>query len=163
MGVVDATPFYSVGTTFRNNTTIVKFNEFRYFTKVTSVGSYYFGSCTNLKEIVLPNSLISFEGLTFAGTGIKSITIPINVVSIKQYSFAGMGQCETIICMPTTAPTIVSGNPWAWGGANNCIGYQTRNAGTNKIYIPKGSTGYDASGWQTLTGANYGFTFVEME
>ena len=113
-------------------------------------------------EITFPNSVLSFENIAFFSSGIKSITIPINTQTIKPYSFAGMRKCETIVCMPMTAPA-VSGNPWGYGSSSNCIGYDKRNAGTNRVYIPNGSSGYDASGWQTLTGANYGFTFVEME
>lgn len=113
-------------------------------------------------EITFPNSWIYLDGIgILAGTGVKTLVIHENVKSIGQYLFMAFG-CTTIICMPTTAPTI-SGNPWGWGGAANATGYNTRNSGTNKVYIPKGSTGYDASGWQILTDANHGFTFVEME
>ena len=119
--------------------------------------------CPALTEIILPDSIISLRQMPFSGASqVKSINVPINLTSIGQNVFAGLSRCETIICKQTTAPSALT-TSWCWGPVYNSIGYQTRATGTNRVYIPKGATGYDSEGWQELTHTNYGFTFVEME
>lgn len=47
----DAAAVTSIGTTFKGNTEITSFNEFRYFTKVTSIPTNAFDACSNLRSI----------------------------------------------------------------------------------------------------------------
>lgn len=55
---------------------------------VTSVGSYAFWNCKELKSVQLPNSIKKIEELAFAGcSSLKSITIPKNVKKIELDSF----------------------------------------------------------------------------
>ena len=51
----DAANVKSIGTWFRNNTTIVSFNELRFFTSVTSLDNYAFSGCSKLANIDLSN------------------------------------------------------------------------------------------------------------
>lgn len=70
----------------KSNTEIYSFNEFQYFTNVTSCN---FSGCTNLFEIVLPSSLTSITESSFNKcSSITSITIPNNVQSIEESAFS---------------------------------------------------------------------------
>ena len=127
----------TIGTAFRNNTIIRKFNEFRLFTNVTSTSSNAFGSsgiseftvspkfrtfayqtfayCTNLTEIRLT------EGVTTLGDqwvwGCKNITLidlPSTITTITSagiHTYASSGQKNYIvICRAVTPPTLGSSN-----------------------------------------------------
>lgn len=50
---------------FRDNTTIVSFNEFAYFTNVTQIPDTAFRNCSSLEEISLPPSIYSIGANAF--------------------------------------------------------------------------------------------------
>lgn len=83
----DALSVTSIGSVFNRNSTITKFNEFRYFTGVTSLPTASFQYCTNLTEITFPNSITSFENHSCSYSGFTSIVIPDNTVIVKQHAF----------------------------------------------------------------------------
>lgn len=69
---------------FKNNTDIIKFNEFRYF---TNVNSYSFEGCTNLSEITLPIAKTSIYEYAFKGcTSLQSFDFQ-NILSVGKYAF----------------------------------------------------------------------------
>lgn len=78
----EASKVTSLNGVFYNNTTITKFNEFRYFTGVTSLyksgsGDTVFGqfaNCSNLVEITIPSSVSDFRG-AFRYSGIVNLDI----------------------------------------------------------------------------------------
>lgn len=100
-----------------------------------------FQSCTNLKKIVLP------ETLSYIG----------------DYMFYGTPNVEELIIKAIKAPSIH--NNLAFGSGSSYIGYNTRSTGTNKFYVPVGSEGYDTGHWQTYLYSTSlcGFTKVEKE
>ena len=48
---------------------------------ITSIPNYFFNSCTNLKSITIPNSVITIGDNAFTGTSITSLNIPKSVTS----------------------------------------------------------------------------------
>lgn len=107
----------------------------------TSAGTaQMFYGCTNLKTII-------FGEPYFFG----------------YYMFYNCPNVETLIIKDATAPSLYGSS--TWGGSSSYIGYSKRNAGTNKLYVPTGATGYDAGSWtSTLRSATYcGFTKVESD
>ena len=60
----DAANVTDIGTTFRGNTEITSFDEFKYFISVKSLGASFLG-CTNLESIVLHENIIAFGEQTF--------------------------------------------------------------------------------------------------
>ncbi len=56
---------------------------------ITRIGNYALSGCPNLKEIELPDTLISIGKNGLAGIGLSSICIPDSVTSIDEGAFAG--------------------------------------------------------------------------
>ena len=74
---------------------------------VTSIGSYAFNGCSGLKLITIPSSVTSIGIYAFRGcSGLTSITIPENVTSIGNNAFVYCSQLSSVICLPTTAPSL---------------------------------------------------------
>lgn len=110
-------------------------------TSPSSGTSQMFRDCTNLKKIVLP------ETLSYIG----------------YYMFYGTPNVEELTIKAIEAPIVYSAS--SFGSGSSYIGYNTRSTGTNKFYVPVGSEGYDTGNWKTyLYSTSYcGFTKVEME
>lgn len=93
---------------FRGNNNIVSFDEFQYFTGVTStlynsISGYAFGDCTHLTNITLPSSMRFIAGNTFSGcSNLTTINIPEGVSTIKDYAFDGCGALSSIHFASTT-------------------------------------------------------------
>ena len=96
----DAAAVATIGSAFSQNTEITSFNEFRYFTGVTSIradwnnaiSSYKgaFAGCSNLRTIKLPASLVTLGQYSFYNC--TSLTVDItdmllNISVIGQYAF----------------------------------------------------------------------------
>lgn len=137
MTTLQAAAVSSIGTAFRNNTTIRKFNEFRLFTNVTSTSSNAFGSsgiseftvspnfrtfgyqtfayCTNLTEIRLTEGVTTLgDQWLWAAKNITLIDLPSTVTTITSagiHTYSSSGQKNYIvICRAVTPPTLGSSN-----------------------------------------------------
>ena len=55
---------------------------------VTSIGSWAFGLCVNLKSADIPDSVVPIEYLAFSGTALTDITIREGVTSIGEFAFS---------------------------------------------------------------------------
>ena len=109
-------------------------------TSTSSGTAQMFYGCTNLKRIILPDT----------------------VKYLGYYMFYGCANVTSLTIKASTAPT-VSGSS-TWGNSSACLGYYNRSNGTNKFYVPIGATGYDASNWARLYSTSYcGFTKEEVE
>ena len=88
----------SIGTVFRNNTSITSFDELQYFTGLTSIGSEAFYHCSGLTSVTIPNSVTTIENNAFTGcSGLTSITIPRSVNMLEGSPFRACTNLETII------------------------------------------------------------------
>ena len=109
---------------------------------VTSIGKNCFVSC-GFTELYINAANIGYEA--FSGNNIETVTFGPNVSTIGNYCF--IGTVTTITSLAMTAPTIYG----------NTFGVTNRN-GT--LYVPSGSTGYDA--WMSICLSNLGFTKIEQ-
>lgn len=98
--------------------------------------AYMFYNCSNLKTIILPET-VSYLGY---------------------YMFYNCVNVESFTIKAKVAPTLYGSYTWGTGGYY--IGYNKRANGTNKFYTPKEATGYDSSTWTSyLYNTGYcGFT-----
>ena len=96
---------------FKNNTSITSFDEFAYFTGVTTIGILAFDGCSQLASITLPEGLTDIWGYAFRGCALTSISIPSTVTSIEG-SF--LANCDDI-----TQITVDNGNTM-YDSRNNC-------------------------------------------
>ena len=83
---------------FKSNSTIISFDEFKYFLGLTSIRYDAFYGCTGLTSIELPNSVSSIGGRAFGGcSGISgSLNIPNSVTSIGPDVFSGCSGLTSI-------------------------------------------------------------------
>ena len=99
-----------MGTVFQNNTLIRSFNEFEYFTGVTSLAANaFYNTTTNttFTSIVLPRNIISIgSGAFFRLAALQKINIPSKVTTFANYVFTGCTGLQIILCYPSTPPTI---------------------------------------------------------
>ena len=60
---------------------------------VTLIDERAFSDCSNIKEIILPNTITVIEGDAFERSGIKHIKIPDSVTAIDAFAFY---KCENL-------------------------------------------------------------------
>lgn len=88
VSIEEAAAVTDIGTLFKGNTEITSFNEFKYFTGVTSVGNNQgFMNTTNLQNIKLPDSLVTIGAGAFYNTKLINLSLPDSVTSIEENAF----------------------------------------------------------------------------
>ena len=81
MTASEAAAVTSIGTVFYNNNNIKHFEEFEYFTGVTSLANNAFRNCTNLTTLTIPENVTSLGNDTLRNNGIKSLYIKAKTLS----------------------------------------------------------------------------------
>lgn len=106
---------------------------------VTTIGTFAFWECSYLAEITLPSTVTSFGQSVFH-------------------------TCPRLGTIRANMMTAVSGNNMFGGQAGEYTGENTAAAGTNRLYVRTGATGYDTGLWlDPLQNAEKcGFTKVEV-
>lgn len=128
------------------------FNEFQYFTSITSIGGGgdstkgIFQNCTNLEEIILPTSLTTITTAAFCNaSSLKALNIPNTVTSIKWYSLGITSSLEYLYIPCSIADFVFKINNQS-SGSLIC----GKNTG-NSVMIVKGAwTGYEDSNYRTF-------------
>ncbi len=116
----EAAKVTSIGTAFRglgnggsdsgysgsNISFTFSFDEFKYFTGVTSIVDGAFQE-SNIVSITIPDSVTSIGDYAFnTCSSLTSITISDSVTSIGDYTFGNCSELKEITCLATTAPSI---------------------------------------------------------
>ena len=88
----EAAAVESIGVYFKGNTTITSFDELQFFTGLTQLVSEAFSGATNLKSIVLPQSVSNIQTNVFRFCqNLEHIVLPDSMIMINSNSFAGTG------------------------------------------------------------------------
>lgn len=85
----------SVGTKFKDNTTITSFNELSKFSKITKLNNGEFGGCSNLQYINLSN-ITYVDTSYFWGSNIIDIKSIANLTTIKDNSFRECKKLQSV-------------------------------------------------------------------
>ena len=88
----EAAAVASIGVYFKGNTAITSFDELQFFTGLTQLVSEAFYGATNLKSIVLPQSVSNIQTNVFRFCqNLEHIVLPDSMIMINSNSFAGTG------------------------------------------------------------------------
>ena len=133
LSVAEAAAVTSIFTKFRNvGGSTNSFNEFQYFTGVTSIPDYAFQNC-NLSSIIIPKNVTSIGNNVFGNCGMRSLIIPQKVTSIGGPLFS-INYLENL--------AVEAGNE-VYDSRNNCNAIIETSSnklilGCAKTIIPKG-------------------------
>lgn len=88
----EAAAVTDIGVYFKGNTTITSFDELQFFTGLTQLVSEAFSGATNLKSIVLPQSVSNIQTNVFRFCqNLEHIVLPDSMIMINSNSFVGTG------------------------------------------------------------------------
>lgn len=93
----EAAAVETINQVFRENTEITSFDELKYFTGLTSIGSLAFNGCTNLELICIPEGVTSIGQWAFNGTKITSIKLPESLRTLSVNAFQGCNELRSVI------------------------------------------------------------------
>ena len=128
LSMSEAAAVTSLGDVFKNDTTIVSFEELQYFTSLTSLSSAFYG-CKNLQSVIIPDGVTSLYSAFGTCTSLTSIDIPESVTNVER-AFNGCTALERVK-FPSGLTTI---GPWAF-----------MKAGLRTLDIPNSVTTIKAS------------------
>ena len=88
----EAAAVTDIGVYFKGNTAITSFDELQFFTGLTQLVSEAFYGATNLKSIVLPQSVSNIQTNVFRSCqNLEHIVLPDSMIMINTNSFVGTG------------------------------------------------------------------------
>lgn len=166
----DAISSYSISGTFLSDSIVNKENavKIKIGTAVENIGTIAFHNCTELTNIIIPNTIISVgDNAFFNCSSLSSIEIPNSVRKIGFRTFMNCSTLTSIVigsgintihtgafsscpalssitCLATSAPTVDANT---FGISDSYYtGWNTHSSGNNVLKVPQGATGYETAG-----------------
>ena len=94
LSIKEAALVGDIGDSFQRNSKITSFDEFKFFTSVTTINYFSFQGCHSLTSIILPENVSSIRGWAFEYcSALTSIIIPNSVTEIGSAAFC---DCESL-------------------------------------------------------------------
>ena len=131
----EAAAVTDLGTVFKENKSIVSFNELDFFSGLTSIGDNAFDYCSSLSSVIIPSNVKSIGNYSFASCNkLTNVIIPSNVVSIGSYAFGWCSKLSSLLipenvksignqaftnCSAITTITVNASNT-VYDSRNNC-------------------------------------------
>ena len=153
LSIGEAVAVTDIGTKFQSKD-IMAFDEFKYFTGVTTIVTGAFEDCANLVKISIPDSVTTIGESAFEDCdSLTSVNIPDSVTTIGYDAFAYCESLTSVYCKATTPPAL--------GGTY--VFYD--NGSGRKFYVPTESVvAYKrAYGWSEYAHAIVGYDFEKDE
>ena len=169
----EAAAVTDLGTAFRNNSQIKKFDELQYFTGLTSICDSAFMNCKYLADITLPQNVTSIGTRAFhaCSNSLQTVSIPSKVTSIGDYTFHNCYKLTSIVipkkvtkignyvfynCESLASISVESGNT-KYDSRGNCnaiiqTATNTLIAGCKNTVIPEGVTAIGTYAFRKATG-----------
>lgn len=128
---------------------IISFEQFQYFTGITSLNNYAFAECYSLAKIILPDGLKNIgEGAFYGCMNLSEISFPASVTTIRDEAFASCSTFTTVT-VPETVTSIGNGVFSMCDNLTSFCGPYASDDGrcliindTLKAFAPKGITEY---------------------
>ena len=106
----------TIGTVFQSKSSILDFDELKYFTGLTSISSGAFSGCSGLQSVTIPSSVTSIGDNAFSGcSGLKSVTIPSSFTSIGSAAFSSCSGLKSVT-IPSSVTSIGEDAFYGCGG-----------------------------------------------
>ena len=106
----------SLGTVFKGNTEITSFNEFKYFTGITSLGDAYFSGCTSLQYLTVPANVTILGWKCFERcSALKELVLLREdaIISAKSNTLSGMVVSDAIYVPDVLVDSYKQANYWS--------------------------------------------------
>ena len=88
LSYAEAAAVETFGTIFRENTNIIAFTEFKYFTGITEIPANAFNGCKSLWKISLPENIKTIgEGTFYKCSSLSKVNLPNGVTTIGNNAF----------------------------------------------------------------------------
>ena len=118
LSYAEAESISSLGYVFNNTSGITSFDEFQFFTGITSVQEWDFYNCSSLESIVLPESITSIgEGAFYGCSSLKTVVIPASVTSLSRGAFYDCSRLASVTVEAVNTPT---GGDYMFEWTDNC-------------------------------------------
>ena len=115
LSYAEAAAVTSIGTKFKGSS-IIAFNELKYFTGITYLYNGAFSECSSLWKLTIPQGVTDIQGSVFKScTSLTNITIPNSVTTIGSSAFSSCSRLKKIT-IPSSVTTI---GPYAFNSCSN--------------------------------------------
>ena len=107
LSTTEAAAVENIGEVFKDHYEITSFNEFQYFTGLTSIPMAAFRGCSHMTEITLPQGITTIGSTALSGcTLLSSIIIPDGVTNIEATAFNGCTSLDGLLIIPSSVTSI---------------------------------------------------------
>ena len=157
----EAAKVTSLGYVFRDNMEITSFDELQYFISLSSINSYAFYNCYNLRSLIIPGTVTLIGESAFCACGLTgNLTIPNTVTMIGSSAFYG---CSGLTGGLTIPDAVTSIGEHAFGECHGLtgsllIGNSVTSIGRYAFYGCSGLTSLVIGNSVTSIG-NYAFSY----
>ena len=93
----EAAAVQDINQIFRENQGITSFDELKYFTGLTFIGSSAFSGCTNLESVGIPEGVTGIGQWAFSNTKITSIKLPGSLKTLSVNAFSECNDLKSIV------------------------------------------------------------------
>ena len=87
LSYAEAAAVTDIGTKFKGSS-IIAFNELKYFTGIMEIHNEAFSGCTSLWKIAMTNNITTIGEKAFYNSAIRTISLPNSILTIKSNAFA---------------------------------------------------------------------------